>query len=81
MNRKICVARLRAPHYSGWFGRQCRKPWITVPERRALKPTAAHRPAHVYAGIEAAALFRSTDGGQMLGELPDLRGYFMTAPH
>jgi photosystem II stability/assembly factor-like uncharacterized protein len=32
-------------------------------------------PDDVYAGVEDAALFRSTDGGQSWGELPGLRGH------
>jgi photosystem II stability/assembly factor-like uncharacterized protein len=32
-------------------------------------------PDDVYAGVEDAALFRSTDGGQTWGELPGLRGH------
>ncbi|HMA43146.1 MAG TPA: sialidase family protein [Gemmatimonadales bacterium] len=32
-------------------------------------------PEEVYAGVEDAALFRSTDGGQTWGELPGLRGH------
>src|SRR5438309_3858511 len=32
-------------------------------------------PDTVYAGVEDAAIFRSTDGGQTWGELPGLRGH------
>jgi photosystem II stability/assembly factor-like uncharacterized protein len=38
-----------------------------------LEPSLTE-PETVYAGIEDAALFRSTDGGQMWKELPGLRG-------
>jgi photosystem II stability/assembly factor-like uncharacterized protein len=37
-------------------------------------------PATVYAGVEDAAIFRSTDGGQNWKELPGLRGHG-TGPH
>lgn len=39
-----------------------------------LEPTASD-PDTVYAGVEDAALFRSTDGGQSWTELPGLRGH------
>jgi photosystem II stability/assembly factor-like uncharacterized protein len=39
-----------------------------------LEPSLSD-PDVVYAGIEDAALFRSTDGGQSWGELPGLRGH------
>src|SRR5271163_3997983 len=39
-----------------------------------LEP-ALHDPDVVYAGIEDAAIFRTTDGGQNWQELPGLRGH------
>jgi photosystem II stability/assembly factor-like uncharacterized protein len=49
------------------------KPWVF---KRVwhLEPSLAD-PDVVYAGVEDAALFRSTDGGQSWQELPGLRGH------
>ena len=53
-----------------WYGRHA----TSMEFKRVwhLEPSP-HRPETVYAGVEDAALFRSTDGGKKWSELPGLR--------
>src|SRR3990167_6036815 len=67
------------PHPPGGGGRWCRAPPPPPPPRPwefarvwPLEPSPTD-PDTVYAGVEDAALFRSTDGGQTWQELPGLR--------